>query len=76
MSPKFFIEFPELKADIQQTPPQPDIGSTDFEEGGNGDFNMESSQGMESCPNPFIEAEGFGNMDWPGSQPNIRVGEV
>jgi hypothetical protein len=59
MSPKFFIEFPELKADIQQTPPQPDIGSTDFEEGGNGDFNMESSQGMESLPNPFIEAEGL-----------------
>lgn len=75
MAPKFFTEFPELKADIQQAPPQPDTSSIDFEGGGTG-FNMGSSQGLESLPNPFIEGEGFSNMDWPGSQPNMRVGEV
>jgi hypothetical protein len=75
MSPKFFTVFPELKADIQQAPAQPDASPTDFEGGGNS-LNMGASQGLESLPNPFIEGEGFSNMGWPGNQPNMRVGEV
>lgn len=72
MAPKFFAEFPELKADIQVAP---ENNSIDFERDLDG-FAMAAPQGMDSLPTEFLEGDGFPQMDWSGNQANMRVGEV
>ena len=75
MAPKFFAEFPELKADIQVALSQPDPNTLDFDRGLEG-FGLAASQDMESLPSGFLEVDGFPQMDWSGTQVNMRVGEV
>lgn len=75
MAPKFLAEFPELKADIQLAPSQPDPNSIDFEGVGNG-FGLGTTSGLESLPNGFLEGEGLPQMDWSGNQSNMRAGEA
>lgn len=75
MAPKFFAEFPELKADIQVAPPQPDPNSLDFDRGLEG-LGLVTCQGMDPLPSGFLEGDGFPQMDWSGNQANMTVGEV
>jgi hypothetical protein len=74
MSPKFLAEFPELKADIPVAP-QPDANSLGSEAGGE-NFDIVTSQGLDSLPSGFLGEDRFPQMDWSGSQANTRVGEV
>ena len=75
MSPDFFNEYPELKADIQCAVTQPEASSPAFAGGSTG-FDMAPPPGLESLRNGYVGGEGFSQMQWPVDQPNMRVGEV
>ena len=75
MSPEFFTEFPELKADIQVAAPPPEVSLIALA-GGTSSFGVGPSQGLEPAFNEYTGSEGFSDVEWPVNLLAMKAGEV